>query len=163
MANNNNIKLTALRDIINKAKDCKKFLKENILTDIIRQNKAVFENEGNNLYGDGSRWIPNSPRWTAFKEKNVGQIARAYGQNFMVKNANVMRLTDRMYKALTRNSPSQDVEHVITNNKLSYISKVEYQPFLESGYGKVPPREVLFAGKNQVKQWANMLQKYLMP
>lgn len=159
----NNIKLTALRDIIEKARDYRRFLKENILTDIVRQNKAVFENEGVNNYGDGARWIPNSPTWTKFKEDNINQVARAYGQSFMIKNSKCEQLTMRMYKALTRSSPSPDVEHRITNNKLEYISNIPYLPLQESGYGKVPPREILFAGKEQVKQWKNMLERYLMP
>ena len=159
----NNIRLTAFRDMVQKVKDCRRFLKENILTDIIRQNKAVFENEGVNAYGDERQWIPNSHTWTRFKEDNIGKIARAYGQKFIVKYSKCEQLTGRMYKALTRNSPSQDVEHRITNNKLEYVSNIPYLPLQESGYGKVPPRKILFAGKEQIKSWSNMLQKYLLP
>ncbi len=159
----NNIRLTAFRNMVKKAKDYRRFLKENILTDIVRQNRSVFDNEGVNHYGDGQKWIPNSPIWTRFKEDHVGKIARAYGQKFMVKYSKCEQLTGRIYKALTRQSPSQDIEHRITNNKLEYISNISYLPLQEQGFGKVPPREILFAGKEQIKSWTNMLQKYLMP
>lgn len=159
----NNIRLTAFRNMVEKAKNCRRFLKENILTDITRQNRSVFDNEGVNNYGDGQKWIPNSPHWTRFKEDHIGKIARAYGQKFMIKYSKCEQLTGRMYKALTRNSPSQDIQHKITNNKLEYIANIPYLPLQESGYGKVPPRKILFAGKEQVKSWANMLQRYLMP
>lgn len=159
-----NIKLMKFHDVIKKCTNFKRFLKDNILQDIYRQNKATLENQGTNNYGDGLTFTENNLEWQLFKSENIGKKIIIDGQNMKVKSDEVMRFTDRLFNALTGDN-KKDMNVEITghnNNNMKVTCNVPYYALHHNGENNMPVRKAFFAGQNQIEKWKEMLHKYIL-
>jgi hypothetical protein len=154
------IKLMKFHSLISKCNNFRRFLKDNILQDIYRQNKAVLENSGINNYGDGQTFTENNLQWQLFKSENIGKNIIIDGENIKVKSDEVMRFTDRLFNALSGNE-KKDMSIDITSNNMSVTCLVPYYYLHHTGQNNLPVRRAFFAGNEQIKKWKEMLFKYI--
>lgn len=166
-----------LKSLLKRAESFRPLIENKIVPDIYNNNKAVFDKQGINLYGDGVKFPENSNWWKKFKEKHLGELTKipfsrkpslispfaGWTSGFdavPIKYAKTAMLTGRLYDALSGKSNYGDFNIDITDKNLYLRSYSPYLSDLQSGINNGKPIKILFIGEKQKKQWLRWIKEY---
>jgi hypothetical protein len=172
-----------LKQLLKNAEEFRPVINKRIIPDIWVNNKAVFDNQGVNAYGDGELWPPNSRFWAWFKREHEGETVKnpftgkglpshfegvPFSDMIKIKYSKTAMLTGRLYNALTAKNNNKDfwIDAQSGKNNFYLRCAVPYLDDLQEGRLSntrfIPPRKVLFIGKRQKEQWLEWIKEHLL-